>query len=96
MTASSEANPPSMIPMSQRMLTRASGGVGVLVFVGVIASQMQLDQHMMLAVGIICAVALAYIVIGIRGARGAPCDPMAVIWWSVGAACAAALLLVQG
>ena len=85
-----------MIPMTQRNLTRASGGAFVLTFVAVIASKIQLDQNTALAAGIIGAVALLYIGVGYRGARGAACDAMAVIWWSFGAACSAALLLVPG
>jgi hypothetical protein len=85
-----------MIPITQRNLTRASGGAFVLTFVAAIASKIQLDQNTALAACLIGAIAIVYIGVGIRGARGAPCDPMAVIWWSFGAACSAALLLVPG
>jgi hypothetical protein len=85
-----------MVPMTQRNLTRASGGAFILTFVAVVASRIQLDQNTALAAGGVGAIAMVYVAVGYRGARGAPCDSMAVIWWSVGAACSAALLLMPG
>lgn len=85
-----------MIPMTQRNLTRASGGAWVLAFVAGVASRIQLDQNAALAAGLIGTVATVYIGVGCRGARGAPSDPMSIIWWCCGAACSGALLLVPG
>jgi hypothetical protein len=85
------------IPATQRNLTRASGGIFTLVLVVLTARWLPYDpatEALALGFG---AVSLLYICIGYVKSRGAPCDPMAVIWWSAGALiCTAALIFVPG
>ena len=81
------------IPLPQRNLTRAGVAAFVLTFEIVVWNRLPINHAYYLALWLIAAVAGVYLVSGYRGSRGVVCDPMAVIWWSCGAACSAALLI---
>lgn len=81
------------IPLPQRNLTRATGGAFALVFVVAASNKFQLDPRAHAVVGIVALAAAIYVWVGYRGSRGIAGDPMAVIWWSCGAAGSAALFI---
>jgi hypothetical protein len=84
-------------PLTQRNLTRASGGIFALVLTVLALRFLPRDPTAEAIMACFGAVSLLYICIGVTCSRGAPCDPMAVVWWSTGALiCAAALIFMPG
>ena len=73
------------IPATQRNLTRASGGIFTLVLTVLTLRWLPHDPTAEAIGACFVAVSLLYICIGYAKSRGAPCDPMAVVWWSCGA-----------
>ena len=85
------------IPATQRNLTRASGGIFALVLTVLTLRWLPRDPTAEAIGACFGAVSLLYICIGYVKSRGAPCDPMAVVWWSAGALiCAAPLIFMSG
>ena len=85
------------IPMTQRNLTRASGGIFTLVLTVLTLRWLPHDPTAEAIGACFVAVSLLYIGVGYVKSRGAPCDPMAIVWWSAGALiCAAVLIFMPG
>src|ERR1700684_3414170 len=69
------------IPLPQRSLSRATTATFVLTFLVVTANSVPLDPRMTVPALIAGAVALLYLVVGARNARGAQLDVIELIVW---------------
>jgi hypothetical protein len=80
------------VPLPQRNLSRATYGAFWLVFVIVLENSVRLSPLFEKAVFVIGALAVLYLVVGIRNSKGAAFDTMSAIWWGAGAAISGWLL----
>jgi hypothetical protein len=82
------------IPLPQRNLTRATIGAFVVTFCTIVSNSILLnDPRVHVLESVAAVVAAIYVWVGYRGSLGIARDPMAVIWWSCGAACSVTLLI---
>jgi hypothetical protein len=81
------------VPLQQRSLTRATVATFVLTFLIVTATSIRLDPAMTEAALGVGAVALLFLVAGVRNSRGMQLDVIEVVIWGFGAVCCAGLRL---